>query len=398
MKKHILTFAFCCFLYSSILSQNECFRLHIVYPVEQDGSIKESYTDGDSLSTAFFKKGALSLLCDGKNIWKRTGDTYLASYEITIYDKGKVVKNTSLNSWAGTRSRLSEMPEKIVIDKIKGGRIENKQKVLFDIPSITFYRAKTGFCRIYNWPTPVTINYDGKVLIGKKEQTPLVDQKVILKDDKNVDVQTTTTNQYGDFSFKNLNVKKSYKVVIPYNGFKLTETGELIITRLDGTMMIEMIRNGDVFSYELLPVELTKLSIQKADDTELVIKKFGSSKEAEMIIFENIYYDLNSTNIKSESLSKLDQIVNALKQNPSLKIFVLSHTDSRGDDAYNLTLSQNRAEEVVKYFISKGIKKERLNAKGMGETQIANRCSNNVDCSETEHQLNRRTEFKFTKN
>ena len=94
---------------------------------------------------------------------------------------------------------------------------------------------------------------------------------------------------------------------------------------------------------------------------------------------------------------KLDKIIEAMKQNTALKLFISSHTDSNGDDAYNMTLSEKRAQKVMEYFIIEGIDKGRLMAKGFGETKIINRCGNGVDCSELEHQLNRRTEFKFTK-
>ncbi|RZK16223.1 MAG: OmpA family protein, partial [Pedobacter sp.] len=73
------------------------------------------------------------------------------------------------------------------------------------------------------------------------------------------------------------------------------------------------------------------------------------------------------------------------------------HTDSRGKDAYNLTLSQKRAESAVQYIISRGVNKNRITAKGYGETQLLNKCANNVSCSDAEHQLNRRTEFKIVK-
>jgi peptidoglycan-associated lipoprotein len=83
-----------------------------------------------------------------------------------------------------------------------------------------------------------------------------------------------------------------------------------------------------------------------------------------------------------------------LEENPTLKFELGSHTDARGNDEYNLKLSQKRADAVVEYLIQKGISAERLIAQGYGETQIINRCVNGVDCSEEEHQQNRRTTFK----
>ncbi|HEX7755837.1 MAG TPA: OmpA family protein, partial [Niabella sp.] len=77
-----------------------------------------------------------------------------------------------------------------------------------------------------------------------------------------------------------------------------------------------------------------------------------------------------------------------------VRIELSSHTDSRGGDAFNMTLSRKRAEAAVRYLVSKGITANRLQAKGYGETRLLNNCGNDVPCSEEQHQLNRRTEIK----
>jgi outer membrane protein OmpA-like peptidoglycan-associated protein len=82
-----------------------------------------------------------------------------------------------------------------------------------------------------------------------------------------------------------------------------------------------------------------------------------------------------------------------MEKYPSLKIKANSHTDSRGQDAYNLWLSQKRAESTVDYMVSKGIGKERLQGEGFGETKLVNDCINGANCSNTKHELNRRSEF-----
>ncbi|RZL58789.1 MAG: OmpA family protein, partial [Pedobacter sp.] len=109
----------------------------------------------------------------------------------------------------------------------------------------------------------------------------------------------------------------------------------------------------------------------------------------------NIFYDFDKSNIRSDASIILNNVVAILNQNPTLKIELSSHTDSRGNDLYNMKLSQARAQSAVNYLISKGIDKNRLVAKGYGETKPVNQCSNGVDCSEQEHQENRRTEIKI---
>ena len=110
----------------------------------------------------------------------------------------------------------------------------------------------------------------------------------------------------------------------------------------------------------------------------------------------NIYYDLNKATLKPTAKTELDNLITVLKDNPEISIELGSHTDSRGRDRYNLRLSQKRAESASQYLISQGdIDPRRIIAKGYGETQLVNSCSNDVDCPEDEHQKNRRTEFKI---
>jgi peptidoglycan-associated lipoprotein len=116
------------------------------------------------------------------------------------------------------------------------------------------------------------------------------------------------------------------------------------------------------------------------------------------IRLENIYYDFDQSYIREDAGDELDKLIKILKENPTIEIELGSHTDSRGNDAYNMALSQRRADEAVKYIVDIGdIDPHRIKAKGYGETRLLNRCKNGVGCSEEEHQLNRRTEFKITK-
>jgi len=110
----------------------------------------------------------------------------------------------------------------------------------------------------------------------------------------------------------------------------------------------------------------------------------------------NLYYDFNAADLRTESLPELAKLLKTLRENPGFQVEIASHTDARGSDSYNLQLSQKRADAVVDWLVSKGIPREQLTAKGYGETKLVNRCGNDVPCTETEHQLNRRTEFRIT--
>ena len=117
-------------------------------------------------------------------------------------------------------------------------------------------------------------------------------------------------------------------------------------------------------------------------------------KEDLVIELKNIYYDYGRYYIREDAVGDLDNLSALLEQYPSLKIEISSHTDSRGSDEYNKGLSQKRAETCVDYLVTKGISKDRLVARGYGEYVLRNQCANGVNCTEEEHQVNRRTEFK----
>ncbi|MFH0895303.1 MAG: OmpA family protein [Bacteroidota bacterium] len=120
---------------------------------------------------------------------------------------------------------------------------------------------------------------------------------------------------------------------------------------------------------------------------DIQLKKYEIGKR---IILNNIFYDFDKATLRSESMSELSRLVKLMNENPSIKIEISSHTDNIGSEEYNNTLSQARAQSVVDYLISKGIKKERLIAKGYGKsTPIA------PNDTEKGRQMNRRTEFKI---
>lgn len=116
-------------------------------------------------------------------------------------------------------------------------------------------------------------------------------------------------------------------------------------------------------------------------------------KEGNKIVLNNIFYDFDQSTLRPESASELNKLVKLLTDNPSMKIELSSHTDSKGSNDYNQQLSQERAQVLVNYLLSKGIAKNRLTAKGYGETSP-------VATNDTEEgrQLNRRSEFKIIKN
>lgn len=111
------------------------------------------------------------------------------------------------------------------------------------------------------------------------------------------------------------------------------------------------------------------------------------------ITIENIYYDYNEANIRSDAALELKKLIGVLRDNPSIILELGSHTDSRGGNESNMKLSQDRAEAAVDYIITNGnISPTRLKAQGYGETKRVTKCRK---CSEEEHAKNRRTELRI---
>ncbi|WP_430966164.1 OmpA family protein [Spongiimicrobium sp. 2-473A-2-J] len=127
-------------------------------------------------------------------------------------------------------------------------------------------------------------------------------------------------------------------------------------------------------------------------ERDTVTAGFGDDL-AKLLQLSTIYFDLNKYNIRPDAEVEIQKVIAAMDKYPSLKIKVNSHTDSRGVDAYNLWLSQKRADSTVEYMISKGITADRLMGEGYGETRLVNECGNGVRCASDKHQLNRRSEF-----
>ncbi|MFB6305733.1 MAG: OmpA family protein, partial [Flavobacteriales bacterium] len=152
---------------------------------------------------------------------------------------------------------------------------------------------------------------------------------------------------------------------------------------------IEMNEEG-VYNYKKLKGDKKKLvKIKNEEENLKAILERGE--------LPKVYYNLNSSHLRAKSADKLDQIIEKMKNNEQLKLEINSYTDSRGDDKYNMKLSQQRTKGVISFLVSKGISKDRLKGKGFGENKLVNECKDGVECPDKKHQMNRRTEFRFYK-
>lgn len=223
----------------------------------------------------------------------------------------------------------------------------------------------TGFDDIYTF-TVCTHTLSGLITdIDTKEI--LLNAKVILFDDKMNKISETTSSDKGAYSFK-VECNKKYYVRASKEEYETTEKSFGPVTKTgESKLNIELKRN-------IFPVEV---------GTDL----------AKILDVSIIYFDLDKWNIRPDAAEDLEKIIAVMNQYPNMTIDIRSHTDSRQTHKYNELLSDRRAKSTLEFMVKNGIKRNRLTAKGYGETQLVNNCSDDVPCSEAEHQKNRRSEF-----
>ncbi|MDI1254997.1 MAG: OmpA family protein [Flavobacterium sp.] len=152
--------------------------------------------------------------------------------------------------------------------------------------------------------------------------------------------------------------------------------------------------------------EINELSVEVPDETGNTVLNIPLTKKAipfkkgddvgPKLGIKMIYFDLDKSDIRPEAAVELQKISNLMQLYPSMKIDIRSHTDSRNTAKYNRKLSDARAKSTMRWLVGTGISPDRLTAKGYGESQLINKCADGIDCTEEEHQRNRRSEFIIT--
>ena len=237
-------------------------------------------------------------------------------------------------------------------------------------------------------------------LFGENKNNPISDLKVLLLNEKYQTIDSATTDKNGDFSFKHvpytkqvlLTVNNQKDILEAFNNILVFDNDENIIKIISGI-------KGKKFEYRPLATEQYRFTEIYVDDPWLsIIEKENASKKkagTSETIIENILFEFNKSDLQEQSKQTLDKVVLAMLSNEKFNIELSAHSDSKGGDAYNLKLSEQRANSAKNYIISKGISATRIVSKGYGETKLINNCGNNVICSDDEHAVNRRLEFKL---
>lgn len=205
------------------------------------------------------------------------------------------------------------------------------------------------------------------VITSQENGTILSDVKVTLFDEKFQELKSVITDENGYYKFE-VKRRKVYYVRAEKIDFETKE------------------KNISIDS----SIEKNNLDIA----LEKRIKTIGIGTDlAKTVDIITIYFDSDKWNIRPDTAFQLQKIVEVLKQYPKMKIDIRSYTDSRQTAQYNSVLSNRRAKSTKDWLVKNGIEAIRLTSKGYGETQLVNNCTDEVSCSEAEHQLNRRSTF-----
>lgn len=249
-------------------------------------------------------------------------------------------------------------------DYPKAGFISSNREGGSGDDDIYFFEDKTPKPKIVN----ILLNVTTKERVAGQPDKILERARVVLYDSNKKQAGGDMSNSNGRVRFT-LEPNADFTIIASKNGYFAKS---IPFTTVDKTPDIAT-----------LIQEVTNITL----DTTIILDQLVLDKS---IVLENIYYDLNKDDIRPDAALELEKLITILKDNPTIRIELSSHTDSRSSDAYNLDLSQRRAQSAVDYMVSKGIEADRLVAKGYGELQLINL---NAE-TEEEHQVNRRTEFK----
>lgn len=318
-----------------------------------------------------------------------------------IYFSGQLVKKTTDDIGTKIPTQLYRTPETSIF---KDFNIKES-----DFPILVVYNEKNELCGFSKNVDKIgditcasdTVKY--KVLrlkflveMDDKGLKPYPNKMIYILSGKNNDtIANINTNGNGDLNVEIPDLTKDYLIKINENDKNInfvvlgTQTGVIV-------GKFKTIDQG--FEYKITKSKLKTLpGIKKEDNIDSKFADLKNNPEDDFIITESLYYELGKSELSQSSKDLLVKIKNGLNLYPAYRLLVFSHTDAQGNDDDNLKLSAKRSLAVIEYLISLGIKKERLSAEGKGETQIRNRCKNDIECTDKEHEYNRRTEFLFSK-
>ncbi|MBK6834574.1 MAG: OmpA family protein [Bacteroidetes bacterium] len=252
---------------------------------------------------------------------------------------------------------------------------------------------KTNISELSVDDTDMLLNF--KTTVYDENKNPIPNLIVYLKDENRSLLKADTTDGNGKINFDKLLAEKSYVIEFNEDDARLANIKKITLKSADGKVIKEIYRNEKGFEFHILKGEENELTDIYIDDPWLdTVNLNKNPKNSSITIEEKLYYAYGDYQVDDAGKKVLDKVIKIMKDNPQITIELSSHTDSRSTDEFNMQLSKKRAQSAVTYIAGNGVNKNRLKAIGFGETKLKNKCGNDVSCTEEEHAVNRRTEFK----
>jgi len=325
--------------------------------IANDGTMSSPVNLGPKINTIgnevfpFYRNGVLYFSSDGHYGW---GD--LDVYESNFLADGTFT--TPKNLGAPINSNKDDFA--FIIDKTDGyGYVSsNRAEGKGDDDIYSFTKGK-----------PVCNQSISGMAFDRKTKLPLTDVSIMAYNSYSEILGETKTNYDGKYAIE-VPCGKVVKMIAAKPNYSSDEK------TVETTM-----ENGG---------EIKDVNFELSNYDDLVVKKKGVEK----VDVNPIYFDYDKFDITPLAIEELSKVVFIMKKFPNIRIKIESHTDSRGKDAYNLKLSDNRAKSTRDYIVSQDIDPSRIeSAIGYGESRIINKCKNGVKCTEAEHLVNRRSDF-----
>jgi outer membrane protein OmpA-like peptidoglycan-associated protein/tetratricopeptide (TPR) repeat protein len=210
------------------------------------------------------------------------------------------------------------------------------------------------------------------VVVDSRTQVPIEGVKVVMFDINYLKLGEEITDIEGKFDFGAVDCGNKFRIVPEQKDYATVEN------------MVIITKESDMKDLKIsMTPKLQPIAVGRDLRRTLGI--------------EIIYFDLDKANIRKDAEVELAKILEVMKQYPSMEIDVRSHTDSRQTKGYNLALSDKRVKSTIKWLVANGVEAKRLTGRGYGESQLVNKCADDIPCTEEEHQANRRSEFIITK-
>jgi outer membrane protein OmpA-like peptidoglycan-associated protein len=245
------------------------------------------------------------------------------------------------------------------------------------------------------------MDINGQILKSyENKQQPMANIALKYVDELGNVIVSVVTDAQGKFQFKSLANDAFYLFSIDEKDAQLKAGEKIVLADSKGNIIKEIQKEEgkENFNFEIVSSDRNGgITTLYYDDPWLkVIDPSRADKEqkGDLVIKEKVYFNSNDATLLPDAKRVLDEVINVMENVQDISIELSSHSDAKGSDEYNLTLSKKRAKAAVDYIISQGVNTSRITGIGYGETKLVNKCANGVDCTEEQHAENRRLEFK----